>query len=743
MNSKMSLNLHPDLVIKWQFGDWDGILQTVIPVETPDDKVCKAIAHFQAGDITVAQQILNELIEQGYNNELLLRAVLSGAFNTLGKSFLLADSFERSYGHFADSLRFSALETDVRSIYPIRFMKQAMQVGVSASAESAAETAFSLQTIPAEDVTSRSSANTNRQKLLSCLGILIDSVLRQGEALTLMGNDVFTGQDPFVKGKLIWALSYLAGIENKYTGTDVRARQFKKLLAIISKEQEQSWGNHFYLMGLKNLYQHGLLEKCFSYDELNELRNVLHWNELADEKTFLMKNKPNNMYQVAFSIALSRFQLGWEDTVAKDNFLERMLDNYIEYSGDTGFFDEKEGKGRYDRYSVLLIAEIAHRYREAGLPLTKQLKKWLRQAADFILLHANMNGVGFQYGRSIGAYGDTVVNEVLSAAVWYDLLTPLEAKMAFTYSSLSTARFLDFWWDKLSGCVNLWFGGRRTESYRNEQRIAGESVSLLYQHIYTSEIWDELGYSCENIDLKEYEQWLTTLPVATLFTFSKQKHTYSALIYRAKKHCFVIPLVNGDYYYDVSSYLPIPYNNSCIQGVPDKSYSFLIPTLIMKDGAKLKPLCWFKEVELSVKDNVHFLTFVQSELCRSEGTKYVSDGRIHIETTYTLGQYSITRQDKIFVLADTLFNITMQFMSFYAEKNATEDTLFFEQGPIEKIIFSGFDVLEIDSAALNDETSGSDRKIERFYKMSKNLEGLSFSPETPIYVEWTIFFKGE
>ncbi|MBL7537610.1 hypothetical protein INQ15_24815, partial [Escherichia coli] len=76
----------------------------------------------------------------------------------------------------------------------------------------------------------------------------------------------------------------------------------------------------------------------------------------------LLHGLPNNYYGVAFSVARLRYLLGWEDEVGSKALLERMIAHYRIYSGKYGFADETDGHGRFDRYSVLLIGEIAQRF---------------------------------------------------------------------------------------------------------------------------------------------------------------------------------------------------------------------------------------------------------------------------------------------------------------------------------------------------------------------------------------------
>src|SRR5205085_467734 len=158
-----------------------------------------------------------------------------------------------------------------------------------------------------------------------------------------------------------------------------------------------------------------------------------------------------------------------------------------------GFADETDGDGRFDRYSVLLIAEIAHRFTETGMIPTPEVRGWLRRSARLMLLRANMAGTGWEYGRSIGAYGETAALEILAAAADLGLLTVEERDMAYAYSARVAARYADFWLDPDTGSVNMWGRGRRTDAYRDRHRILGENLSLARQYIYTDAIWNRLG----------------------------------------------------------------------------------------------------------------------------------------------------------------------------------------------------------------------------------------------------------
>ncbi|UUX98984.1 hypothetical protein [Sphingomonas sp. J315] len=236
---------------------------------------------------------------------------------------------------------------------------------------------------------------------------------------------------------------------------DQRLREFADMAELTLANDNESWGLYYYINALHDLHARGLLERAVRPATLATLRQRLDWRRFVRPDLSLI-NLPNNYYGVAFSIARFRHLLGWEDASAGDQLLARMIDHYRKYSGEYGFADETEGKGRFDRYSVLLIGEIAHRLLETGMTPSDEVKAWLRKSVDLLLLRFNLHGEGFEYGRSIGTYGDTAFLEVLTAAALLKVMTPVEERMAYAFSSRVTARYMDFWIDPVSGSVDMW-----------------------------------------------------------------------------------------------------------------------------------------------------------------------------------------------------------------------------------------------------------------------------------------------
>ena len=159
--------------------------------------------------------------------------------------------------------------------------------------------------------------------------------------------------------------------------------------------------------------------------------------------------------------------------------------------------DETKGEGRFDRYSILIPAEITELVVKTGWQEPELIRDMLGRSARIVLQMANEQGWGFSYGRSIGAYGETAVLQILaSAAQLPGLLTENERTLAYAYSIKCIRTMILFWYDEEMQSINMWNKGRRTDGYRNKNRILGENLSLSMQVIDVIEQWKSLGYDC-------------------------------------------------------------------------------------------------------------------------------------------------------------------------------------------------------------------------------------------------------
>lgn len=494
---------------------------------------------------------------------------------------------------------------------------------------------------------------------------LISKLLRDRRKTTLDGVPVFDSGDKFLPGKIAAIMAYrIVDLPKGDPRLPQRLKDFSDIADMTVDDDNHSWGIYYYMSALYKLKQAGLLERAVRPATLVKLREQLDWRHFVRPDLTLI-DLPNNYYGVAFSIARLRYLLGWEDASGSDALFKRMLDHYRRYSGQYGFADETEGNGRFDRYSVLLIGEIAQRLIETDMTPPPEVKQWLRRSVDLMLPRFNLHGEGFEYGRSIGAYGDTAFLEVLTAAAHFKVLTPTEERMTYAFSSRIAARYADFWIDPVTGSVDLWDHGRRTDAYRGKHRVLGENLSLARQFIYTDAIWNDLGFRNAKPDPK-FADWLRTLPRFTLTRFARGAYDRALITVRDGNTVIGLPVINGAASQHMHNpYFPIPFAAGMLQGSADASFPQLVPQLTLNDGSVLMPLAWFKDVEASRQGKTVTVSWHQDTLDRMGEDDAVKDDRASIVTRYRFTSGEIVRRDTITLKPGVhLAKVDMEFANF-------------------------------------------------------------------------------
>jgi hypothetical protein len=492
---------------------------------------------------------------------------------------------------------------------------------------------------------------TVETRLLPRMAVLADKLLAEKRDMTLDGVKVFEADDKFLPGKIAVGLAYLI-IDTPRS--DPRSAKYlvayRQIADMTVDDPNETWGVYYYCQAIFMLKQAGLLDQAISPATLEKLKAKLDWRRFVREGDLTLINLPNNYYGVAFSVARLRYRLGWEDASASEALLARTLDHYRKYSGEFGFADETDGDGRFDRYSVLLIGEISHRLIEAGMPATPEVRAWLRRSVDLMLPRLNMRGEGFEYGRSIGTYGETAFLEVLTAAARLDVLTPEEKTMAYAFSARVAARYMDFWFDPGTGSVDLWAQGRRTDNYRGKHRILGENLSLGRQYIYTSAIWNELGFKDRAPD-PGFAAWLDRLPKRTVTWFARGRNDRLVVTLRDSTggkggRVIGLPIINGGESQHMNTpYYPIPFSPGMLQGVADEAFPQLLPRITLADGTRLAPLAYARDVKVDGQGPRTTVTYGQDQLDRLGGKAPVADDRFSVRTTYVLEPGRIRRTD--------------------------------------------------------------------------------------------------
>ena len=373
----------------------------------------------------------------------------------------------------------------------------------------------------------------------------------------------------------------------------------------------------------------------------------------------------------------------------------KVAEHYRKYSGDFGFADETDGEGRFDRYSVLLAGELANHFIETGARVPDEALTWLRKSADVMLQHMHADGAGFEYGRSLGPYGETAIIEVLTAAARVGLLTDDERALAYAYASRAAQRYVDFWINKDTGSVNLWDDGRRTDDYRGKFRILGENLSLAHQFAYTNEGWNAMGFK-DKPAMANFEAALDTLPAQTVTWFARGTYDRLLLTRRDAGHIIALPLINGGASQHMHHpYFPIPFSRGMLEGVADGTKPVLVPQFTLKDGAVLMPLAFIQDARVDVRGSTTTVTYRQSQMDRLGKSTPVGDDRLSVTTTYTLEPNRLSRTD-VFVPTQPLdiTAIRMEFAGFSTNATTSDNTTVFGSGAVTSFQVRGLDTCQ-------------------------------------------------
>jgi len=550
------------------------------------------------------------------------------------------------------------------------------------SAAQAAEAPSAV--IPAYDVTVRDRIQPQTEQLLLKL-------VKDGRKLELDGTPVFNGSDKFLPGKIALGLvDFLITLPDNDPRLPAYLADFRKIAKLTADDANDSWGTYYYLSSLNKLREAGRLKEAVDPLTLAKLRVRLDWRMFVDVDTYQLIDHPNNYYCVAFAIARLRARMGWEDGAPAEKLYAKIAEHYDLYSGQYGFADETDGEGRFDRYSVLLAGEIAQRFIETGGKPPQQVLTWLRKSADVMLMRLDAQGQGFEYGRSIGPYGETAIIEVLTAAAVLDLLTPQEKDLAYAYSARAAQRYAEFWQDPKTGSVNLWDGGRRTDDYRGKFRILGENLSLAHQYAYTSAHWSRLGYGGK-APAADWAKGLSALPRRQVTWFQRGDYDRLLVSVRDGARLISLPVINGgESQHMHNPYFPIPFSPGMLAASPDGVAPFLTPRLTLEDGSALMPLAYFKDAKVEAKGAKTTVSWRQDELDRMGQNAPVADKRVSVKTTYVLEPGRITRTDVFTPAAGVkVKDIELQFGSFSGGAKQAGNTTTFADGAARRFAVEG------------------------------------------------------
>lgn len=455
-----------------------------------------------------------------------------------------------------------------------------------------------------------------------------------------------------------------------------------------------------------------------------------------------MIDLPTNYYGVAFSIARLRMLLGWEDASGSEALLERTLHHYATHSGTFGFCDDTDGEGRFDRYSILLIAELCERFIETGLEVTPNLLALLRNSVDVVFKLSNTLGDGFCFGRSLGPYADTAMLQILSVASYLKVMSSEEQSYAYSLCVVIVEKYIDFWFNNNLHSVDMWGQGRRVDAYRGKSRILGENLSLLHQIIGAARLWRTAGFGgvVPNATT-QLQAWLCqTQPTFSLVPFARGVHDRALAIYRGAGRVFSLLMVNGGAGQHMNSpYYPLPFSPGLVEGVADSGYAFaqLMPKLMMQDGTELMGTAFFRNIRCSSSGSTHRICYELDGMVRLGRDVPIQDDRISCEVEYAFEPGRVTRTENFFPRQPIqISSVTLDFLSFSGDAQMVASQVRFHSGAVTALDVAGLDTCEIH--ALNDDANF--RSPNGFMQTRVRGARRSFLATEPFAVQWTLHY---
>ena len=578
-------------------------------------------------------------------------------------------------------------------------------------------------------------------RLVPQLAELLARLQAERGDMTLDGVRVLDASDKFLPGKIALGMSdliaaHVAAADKDAVAHDIAA--FRSLADLTVAMDNHTWGIYYYLLALRDLQVAGKLDDAVAPATLARLKKQLDWRHFVRVPELTLIDLPTNYYGVAFGVARLRFLLGWEDESGSQQLLATLLDHYRKFSGTYGFSDETDGEGRFDRYSILLIAEICERFMETGVPVTDEIKGLLRKSVDIALMMANPRGDGFSYGRSLGPYGDTAPLEILTAASALGVLTPDEQAHAYAYASAIAGKYADFWISPRTRSVDMWDQGRRTDAYRGKNRILGENFSLLHQVMAANARWNAAGFR-DKPPAADLQAWVErTQPVSSLTWFAKGDGDRALAMWRDGGTLFSLPLINGGSGQHANSpYYALPFAQDIVAGTPDSgaAHPQLLPKIELDDGTPLLPAAFFKGIESHADGRRLDVHLHQDELARPVGPRPVKDDRVQVETSYRFEPGRIVRTDRFSAKTPQhVKRLSLDFASFSEQAKQDGLVIDFGAGRATRFEVTGLDRCETGPA------SPQDRSPEGAMHTHIHCDKLDFELRAPLTVTWALSY---
>ena len=440
-----------------------------------------------------------------------------------------------------------------------------------------------------------------------------EKVAKGGEATVIEGISVLNEESAFTHGALIHATAilYIHYEKIRDPKAAIILERLNRFIDITTKKEAvMTWGKLAILRALNKLKKANLL-KNINRDSLDKLNRLTDYSDFLNKESIELLGYPTNYYQVALACAAYREALGFDTETISDRIEEKFIS--ISFPTPNAFMDDEIGRGRYDRYSLVLSSEISDLYRDLNRPIPDPVLHNLAICAEHSLFMANIVGDGFNYGRSLSVHGDLTPAEILASALSRGLIKDEDKRTATAYIFAILQKLFYFWFNSSKDSFDIWWNGRTTNDYRQIHRLLEVNMDMA-SHIYA--LFDNItAAELEN------EKISAILPYPKSWEYRKIEFdgVHSAYTLRYKDYLCMLPFIGTKKLAAVASYNPFPSICGFTEGSPMSTLPFLVPEYTDISGKKYRPVHFVKRTKEAKSGSTLTITAYGNLMCIDDG----------------------------------------------------------------------------------------------------------------------------
>ena len=421
-------------------------------------------------------------------------------------------------------------------------------------------------------------------------------VMEHGEEAEYLGIKLMEEPEKFVKGAYIHSAIRLY-LHYNTTGDEREQSALDRVIygiRLLENDTLKTWGKLNALRGLCALYTAGKLD-IIPEDCLEILKDRTDIGDFYDRETNTLKGAATNYYQVAMACAGYRELIGWGIDGECDRIKDKLLSIMQNFSAE-GWMDEQPPYGRYDRYSILISAELIDTLNSINKDVPEFAIKNLKDAYKLAVACANSAGDGVLYGRSLSVHGDCAMLELLSTAFRMGIVEEEDKEVALSYCGAILKKTFDFWYDKNRNSYNIWFDGRTTNNYRQVRRLLEVNLDMAIHMLTTFDNMEAAGCVDLQVDnpLPESPYGFNN-PYKTVFADGRgEERVLYNFVENGK--LYQLPLIGAGYMARNAAYLPFPVTAERIEGNPETKHPFMVPYFADGEGNTYIPSGFYKGI---------------------------------------------------------------------------------------------------------------------------------------------------